>query len=100
MKQSLILNLKNIPGRHTKRKILVIECDDWGGIRMPSKEVYNYLSDKGLPINSNRYNRYDTFESKEDLEYLFDVLDNMKYLNSIMKNMIKNMNQVNFFKRH
>lgn len=29
----------NLPGWHTRRKIVVIESDDWGSIRMPSKEV-------------------------------------------------------------
>ncbi|NTW32234.1 MAG: hypothetical protein HGB12_06370 [Bacteroidetes bacterium] len=33
----------NIPGWRTDRKILVIESDDWGSIRMPSKETYSGL---------------------------------------------------------
>ena len=33
--------LYNIPGWHTRRHLVVIESDDWGSIRTPSKAVYN-----------------------------------------------------------
>ena len=29
-------NLKNVPGKKFEEKAIVIECDDWGGQRMPS----------------------------------------------------------------
>ena len=41
LKQIISHNLLNIPGWRTKRKLVVIESDDWGAIRMPSKEIYN-----------------------------------------------------------
>jgi hypothetical protein len=74
---SLKTNLKNIPGWHTKRKIVVFESDDWGGIRMPSKEVYEILKNAGIEVNRSRY-RFDTLASSEDLEQLFSVLEKVK----------------------
>lgn len=74
IKQNILLNVKNIPGWRTERKIVVIECDDWGGIRMPSRDIYNLLISKGLNINHSRFNLYDTLESDRDLEQLFDTL--------------------------
>jgi hypothetical protein len=74
---NLILNLKNIPGWRTSRKIVVIECDDWGGIRIPSGDIYKELLQAGLPVTRTRY-RYDTLETADDLEQLFDVLKSIK----------------------
>ena len=42
-KAKLMRNLSNLPGWRTKRKIVVIESDDWGSIRMPSKRAYEEL---------------------------------------------------------
>jgi hypothetical protein len=78
IKQNIINNLKNIPGWRTKRKIVIIECDDWGSIRMPSKDVYDNLIRRGLKVPSGWFNLYDTLENEEDLECLFDTLDSVK----------------------
>ena len=67
-------NLKNIPGSNVSGKIIVIECDDWGGIRMPSKAVYERLLKLEIPVNKSRYNSYDTLADNVDLEMLFKVL--------------------------
>jgi len=78
IKQILKLNIKNIPGWTTKRKIVVLECDDWGSIRMPSRQVYDKLLGAGIPVDKNRFNRFDTLADKEDLESLFGVLSNFE----------------------
>jgi hypothetical protein len=81
MKKNIIKNLSNIPGWRTKRKIIVIESDDWGSIRMPSLSVYNTLLKKGVNLDggdSKRYNTRDNMASKSDLEGLFDVLLSVK----------------------
>ena len=65
----------NIPGWRTGRKLVVIESDDWGSIRMPSMEVYAKFADKGFDITGSDYNRLDTLESNEDMEMLLEVLD-------------------------
>ncbi len=73
-KQTLTNTLLNIPGWHTRRKIVVIESDDWGSIRMPSKEVYDNLLHSGVRADNCPYNRYDSLESDEDLIVLFEIL--------------------------
>jgi len=72
--ENLKYQIANIPGFSTKRKLVVIESDDWGSIRMPSREVYEELSAKGFPLYNSTYNRYDSLASEEDLEALFEVL--------------------------
>ncbi|MBX9889402.1 MAG: polysaccharide (de)acetylase [Flavobacteriaceae bacterium] len=66
--------LLNLPGYHTKRKILVIESDDWGAVRMPSKQVYQDLLRKGLHVDKDLYCKYDSLATSQDLEALFDLL--------------------------
>lgn len=76
-KQQLGRNISNIPGWRTNRKIVVIESDDWGSIRMPSRNVLDVLQKEGLDVlsgDSARYNLYDTLESKDDLDALFYTL--------------------------
>ena len=70
--------LKNIPGWRTNRKIIVIESDDWGSIRMPSKEIYNKCLQAGYRVDQIAYERYDSLASEEDLELLFEILNNYK----------------------
>lgn len=77
-KRRLIDFYINSRGWRTDRKILVIESDDWGSIRMPSKQVYNELLSRGLPVDKLSYLRYDALESNTDLESLFDVLTSIK----------------------
>ena len=71
-------NLVNIPGWKTNRKIVVIESDDWGSIRMPSREVYESLLSKGIPVDNFYFTKYDCLESKEDLQLLFETLSSFK----------------------
>jgi hypothetical protein len=40
---SIVRNLANLPGWCTNRKIVVIESDDWGSIRMPSLTIFENL---------------------------------------------------------
>jgi hypothetical protein len=70
----LLLNIKNIPGPGTRRKILVLECDDWGSIRMPNKEIHTVLIKNGLIHSDDKYSNNDTLADKTDLELLFEVL--------------------------
>jgi hypothetical protein len=78
MKKALFDFLKNYPGFRTNRKIIVIESDDWGSIRMPSKENFNQLM-TAIPNNiSDRYQENDSLENKADLESLFEVLHSVR----------------------
>ena len=71
-------NFINIPGWRTKRHLVVIESDDWGAIRMPSKEVYNQFIKEGIAVDKDPYCRYDGLATKQDLERLFEVLGSVR----------------------
>lgn len=77
-KSAIKVNLSNIPGWKTNRHIVVIESDDWGSIRMSSKEAFNNLLKGGLLVNKSHYNLYDSLESNEDLLLLFETLSKFK----------------------
>src|SRR5699024_10160173 len=74
IKKIAMRNIANIPGWRTDRKIVVIESDDWGAIRMPSKEVYQRLLSEGISVSTSIYDQLDTLENREDLNALFDVI--------------------------
>lgn len=81
VKELLIRNLSNIPGFRTKRHLIIIESDDWGSIRMPSKLTYRNLKKTGIDLNSDdsfRYNKFDSLETASDLSSLFEVLVKFK----------------------
>lgn len=74
LKHRLSNIIYNIPGWRTKRHIVVIESDDWGAIRMPSRQVSDFLHRKGIPIEKCPFCSNDSLERKQDLERLFEVL--------------------------
>ena len=78
LKHNITHNILNIPGWRTKRKIVVIESDDWGSIRMPSREVYLKLLNTGISVDKCSYCRNDSIETEEDLTFLFEVLSSVK----------------------
>lgn len=69
-------NLSNLFGWQTKRKIVVIESDDWGSIRTSSKEAYDRMVKEGLELFQSNFTKYDSLESNEDLIDLYQVLAN------------------------
>jgi hypothetical protein len=84
MINNIIKNLSNIPGWRTDRKIVVIESDDWGSIRMPSNLVRNKLFSKNISLGDNerqRYTHFDTLANETDLESLFETLIKFKDIN-------------------
>jgi len=64
----------NLSGFHTARKIILFLSDDWGSSRVRSLGARDVLMSEGLNLNENRFDRYDTLESNQDIEYLFDIL--------------------------
>lgn len=78
MVKEFIHYLTQIPGWHAKRHIVVIESDDWGSIRMPSKEVYEQLLREGIGVDKDLFSRYDSLECEDDLAVLFEVLQSVK----------------------
>lgn len=78
LKQTISRNLINIIGFRTNRKIVVIESDDWGSVRMPSKKAFDKLLNAGIRVDNCHYCKYDSLESESDLSLLFDVLCSVK----------------------
>ena len=81
MKQFIFNNLKNIYGWKTNRKIVVISVDDYGNVRLDSKQARENLDKAGLKILS-RFDAYDTLETREDLELLYETLSSVKDKNN------------------
>ena len=65
-------------GWKTDRKLLVIESDDWGAVRMASPGAFRRLQAKGYPVDECAYNRYDTLERAEDIAALSEVLSSFR----------------------
>jgi hypothetical protein len=84
VKNTVIRDISNLPGWQTKRKIVVIESDDWGSVRMPSLDVCKKLINDGLDLEggSKRYNYNDTLADKNDLTALFETLEKYKDKNN------------------
>jgi len=77
VRQILTKNYVNFRGWHTNRHLLVIESDDWGAIRMPSKIAFNELS-KICDSQGCFFDQYDSLETPKDLQALYDVLTSVK----------------------
>lgn len=76
----LRISSSNALGYSTKRKIIVIESDDWGGIRMPSRQAYESIRKNGLDSSGDslRFNKYDTLADTNDLTLLFETLSSFR----------------------
>ena len=73
-KDKVFRHLSNLYGWRTNRKIVVFESDDWGSIRIPNKEIKEKFIKAGVNLNANHFTKYDSLESNEDLESLYEVL--------------------------
>ncbi|MCF8448174.1 MAG: hypothetical protein K9H61_14380 [Bacteroidia bacterium] len=76
-KQTVFNYLKNIRGYNTSRKLLVLSVDDYGNIRIASPSALIKLKQSGLKMDS-RFDNFDTLETREDVDGLFDVLTSVK----------------------
>ena len=81
LKNTILKYLINIRGWRTTRKIIVIESDDWGSIRMPSRVVYEKALSAGYRVDLNPYEKYDCLLSEKDLFCLFEVINSFKDCN-------------------
>lgn len=77
-KRRIVKTLINMRGWRTDRKLVVLESDDWGSIRMPSKEVYEKLLKSGDKVACDPFTKFDSLESESDLSFLFEVLTKYK----------------------
>ena len=88
-------NLQALLGRKTNRKILVIESDDWGSIRMPSKKSYDNLLNSGIAVDKCPFNTFDSLETTEDIEALNDLCIRFKDKNGKPLKVTANFNMAN-----
>ncbi len=70
-------HLKNISGWKTNRKLLVINADDYGNVRLKNLETRELLKSEGVKIES-RFDKFDSLDTKEDFEILFETLSSVK----------------------
>jgi hypothetical protein len=66
--------IPNLSGWRTRRKLVVLESDDWGSVRMPSKRAFDALKAAGVRVGSCPYCRFDSLATVEDLSRLFEIL--------------------------
>ena len=79
---NILRTLKNkyvaMRGFHTNRHLVVIESDDWGSIRMPSREVFCHLQECGDHPERDGFLRNDSLETEGDLTALYEVLSSVR----------------------
>ena len=68
----------NLLGWRTDRKIVVIESDDWGAIRMTSRTIRDSLISQGIDVAKSYFAMNDCLASEDDLNALFEVLRSVK----------------------
>jgi hypothetical protein len=68
-------------GWSTPRKLVCIESDDWGSIRIPNLHVRDILIKKGFRLDSNYFTSFDCLENESDLSTFFSVLNSYKDFN-------------------
>jgi hypothetical protein len=74
LKKIISNQLVNIGGWSTKSKIIVIESDDWGSIRMPSRIAFDNLLKDGIPVDKSPYCKFDNLCATDDVQKLFEIL--------------------------
>lgn len=77
-KKKIYTHFINSFGWKSRRRIVVFESDDWGGVRMPNRSVFKALRNQGIAVNNCPYSMYDGFETNEDFDGLFQVLRSVK----------------------
>ena len=73
MKRRVLDNLKNMPGWHTAKKLVVFAVDDYGNVRLDSRAARDRMLQRGIPLKG-RFDHFDALETRQDLEALLDTL--------------------------
>jgi hypothetical protein len=81
LKSEIIDHIKNIGGFTTSRKIVVFSVDDYGNVRLDSKQAKSRLKYGGVKLISH-FDNFDSLETREDLEVLFECLTSVKDKNN------------------
>lgn len=83
IKRKTSLYIKNFPGWTTRKKIVVFSVDDYGNIRLASKQAKDNLKKAGLKLEGNRFDEFDALENKADLTNLYETLTSVKDKNGL-----------------
>lgn len=78
MREILKKHIVNIRGNRLDQRYIVFESDDWGAIRIPSISAREKLLQKKLIRENDPFSRFDSLETTEDYEALFNVLKKFK----------------------
>jgi hypothetical protein len=78
LKEYLKKHFINSRGTGTSQRVLVIESDDWGSIRIPNRKTRDYLAHEELIRLSDPFSKYDCLESENDYHALYNVLGKFK----------------------
>lgn len=84
----------NLLGLFLSDKIVIIESDDWGSIRIPSLSTRDKLISLGYPLHEEMFTMKDGLEKDEDIKLLKEVLCSHKDI--FGNNPILTMNMVMF----
>lgn len=76
--KNISFNAQSIIGKTVNERLIVIQSDDWGSVRMSSKQAFNNLKNGGIPVDTSAYNKFDALASEDDLSLLFEVLNSVK----------------------
>lgn len=81
-KNIIARHLKNSFGFKTKRKIVVFSVDDYGAVRIASKEARENMRKAGLKVENSKFDLYDALEDEKDLSELYETLNSVKDKNN------------------
>jgi hypothetical protein len=91
-RQKLELATANALAVRIKRRVLVIESDDWGSIRLVDRNSRENLEQAGIELKTSPFNTLDCLETKDDLERLLTVLK--RHRNSEGRHPVMTLNTV------
>lgn len=74
----LAKNYINFRGWKSNRKIVVIESDDWGSVRVANNNVLKIASNAKKMLPSNKFLLYDGLERQGDIEAVLELLASHK----------------------
>lgn len=80
LKEYLKKHFINFRGNRISKRLLIIESDDWGSIRIPSTKAQEYLISEGLIKTGDVFSQLDILENESDYDSLFEVLE--RYVDS------------------
>ena len=76
MSRALLTSIKGITGWHSREKYVAFAVDDYGNVRLASREARDHLESR-IPGFGGQMDRFDAVETREDLEALFETLSSV-----------------------